>query len=63
MYLAMKKNNHFQSMYQKKKFEDELNLSSIAEGENKHYILIKDLNKFMYYKTKHRARKHFCVYC
>lgn len=40
-----------------------MNLSSIAEGENKYYILIKDLNKFMYNKTKHRARKHFCVYC
>lgn len=47
----------------KEKFEDELNLSSITGGENKHYILIRDFNKFMYNETKHKARKHFCVYC
>lgn len=51
-------------MYQKKRFEDELNLSAITEvGENKHYVLIEDFNKFMYNKTKHKARKNFCLYC
>ena len=29
----------------------------------KHYVLIKDFNKFMYNQTKHRERKIFCMYC
>ena len=29
----------------------------------KHYVLIKDFNKFMYNQTKHKERKHFCMYC
>ena len=28
-----------------------------------HYVLIKDFNKFMYNQTKHKERKHFCMYC
>ena len=47
----------------KEKFEYEVNLSLMTDGENKHYVLIKDFNMFMYHKTKHRQRKHFCMYC
>ena len=32
----------------KEKFEDHMDLLLITEGENKHYVLIKDFNKFMY---------------
>ena len=35
----------------------------ITECENKHYVLIKDFNKFMYNQTKHKKRKHFCMHC
>lgn len=28
-----------------------------------HYVLIKDLNKFMYDETKDGQRKHFFMYC
>ena len=28
-----------------------------------HFILIKDFNKFMYYKSKNQHRKHLCLYC
>ena len=35
----------------------------ITEGGNKHYVLIKDFNKFMFNQTKHEHRKHFCMYC
>jgi len=28
-----------------------------------HYVLIKDFNKLMYNQTKHKERKHFCMYC
>ena len=35
----------------------------ITQGEKQHYVLIKDFNKMMYNKTKHKKRKHFCMYC
>ena len=47
----------------KERFDSCLNLLLITEGEVKHYCLIKDFNKFMYNKTKHKERKHFCMYC
>ena len=34
----------------------------IEEGE-KHYVLIKDFNKFMYDHSLNCRRKHFCRYC
>ena len=45
------------------KFEDQMNLLLITEDEKKHYVLIKDFNTFMYNQTKHRNKKHFCMYC
>ena len=47
----------------KEKFNSCLNLLLITEGEAKHYCLLKDFNKFMYNQTKHKGRKHFCMYC
>ena len=47
----------------KEKFENQMNLLLITEGKNRHYILIKDFNKFMYNQTKHKERKHFCMHC
>ena len=35
----------------------------ITENKNKHYVLINDFNNFMYNQTKHKERKHFCMYC
>ena len=46
----------------KEKFEDQMN-PLITEDEKKHYVLIKDFNAFMYNQTKHKNKKHFCVYC
>ena len=43
-------------------FEDQMNLLLITEDEKKHYVLIKDFNAFMYNQTKHKERKHFCMY-
>ena len=31
-----------------------MNLLLITKDENKHYVLIKDFNKFMYQQTKHK---------
>ena len=47
----------------KEKFEDHIELLLITKDENKHYVLIKDFNKFMYNQTKHKERKHFCMHC
>ena len=47
----------------KEKYKDNMNLLLITENENKHYVLIKDFNKFMYNQTKHKERKHFCMHC
>ena len=47
----------------KETFEDQMNLLLISKDEKKHYVLIKDFNAFMYNQSKHKERKHFCMYC
>ena len=47
----------------KEKFEDQMNLLLITKDENKHYVLIKDFNTFMYNQSKHKNKKRFCMYC
>ena len=47
----------------KETFEDKMNLLLITKDENKHCVLIKDFNSFMYNQSKHKERKHFCMYC
>ena len=40
-----------------------MNLLLITKNEKKHYVLIKDFKAFMYNQSKHKERKHFCMYC
>ena len=40
-----------------------MNLLLITKDEKKHYILIKDFNAFMYNQSKHKGKKHFCMFC
>ena len=47
----------------KETFEDQMNLFLITKDKKKHYVLIKDFNTFMYNQSKHKERKHFCMYC
>ena len=47
----------------KEKYQDHMELLLITKGEKKHYVLMKDFNKFMYNQTKHKERKHFCMHC
>lgn len=47
----------------KEKYDNHMNLLLITDNENKHYVLIKEFNKFMYNQTNHKERKHFCMYC
>ena len=47
----------------KEKYEKHMELLLITEDQNKHYVLIKDFNRFMRHQTKHNERKHFCMHC
>ena len=47
----------------KETFEGQMNLLLITKDGKKHYVLIKDFNTFMYNQSKHKERKHFCMYC
>ena len=47
----------------KEKYEDHMELLLITKNEKKHYVLIKDFNKFMFNQTKHKNKKHFCMHC
>ena len=47
----------------KEKYDNEMNLLLITKDENKHYVLIKDFNKFMFNQSKHKNKKHFCMHC
>ena len=47
----------------KEKYEDHIELLLITENENKHDILIKDFNRFMFNQTKHEHKKYFCMSC
>ena len=47
-------NDHLELLY----------LEGEDEGELKgHYVLIKDFNRYMFYYTKHKGKKHFCMHC
>ena len=41
----------------KEKFDDHLDILLLTEGENRHYCLIKNFNRFMYKQTEHREIK------
>ena len=47
----------------KETFEDQMNLLLITKDKKKYYVLIKAFNAFMYNQSKHKERKHFCMYC
>ena len=47
----------------KKSYNQTLNLLLITEKEKSHYIFIKDFNRSMFSKTKHKDKKHFWMSC
>ena len=47
----------------KEKFEDQMNLLLITKDEKRHHFRTKDFNTFMYNQSKHKNKKHFCMYC
>ena len=38
-------------------------LKGLKNGQDSHYVFIKDFNRLMYLKTKHQHKKHFCMSC
>ena len=42
---------------------DSMDLLLISNGFVFHYVYIKDFNKFMFNKTKHKGKKYFCKNC
>ena len=47
----------------KEKYPDHMEVLYIVDGEKQHYVYMKNFNRFMHNFTKHRERKHFCMYC
>ena len=45
------------------KYEDRIDLLLIIDDNKSHCVHIEGFNRFMYNKTKHRNKKHFCRYC
>ena len=43
--------------------EQLLNVLLISNKENSHYVYIKDFNRLIYSRTKHKDKKHFCISC
>ena len=42
---------------------DEMNLLMISDGENNHFVYMRDFDTYMFNQTKHKAKKNFCMYC
>ena len=47
----------------KKSYNQRLNLLLITEKYKTHYVFIKDFNKSMFLRTKHKGKKHYCMSC
>ena len=45
----------------KRSYNQTLNLLLITKKEKAHYIFIKDFDKFMFSRTKHKGKKHYCM--
>ena len=47
----------------KKSYNQTLNLLLITEKGKSHYVFIKDFNRLMFSRTKHKEKKHYCMSC
>ena len=47
----------------KQKFDDHIDLLLISYDNKSHYVYIRDFNRLMFNKTKHKNMKHFSRYC
>ena len=49
--------------YPKKSFNQTLNLLLITKKDKSNYAFVKDFNRLMFSKTKHKDKKHHCMSC
>ena len=49
--------------FKKKSYKQTLNLLLITEKGKSHYVFIKDFNRLMFSRTKHKDKKHHCMSC
>ena len=47
----------------KNSYDQTLNLLLITELGKSHYVFIKDFNKLMFSRTKHKDKKQYCMPC
>ena len=47
----------------KKSYDQTLNLLLITKKDKFHYVFIKDFNRLMFSRTKHKGKKHYCMSC
>ena len=47
----------------KKSYDQTFNLLLITEKDKSHYVIIKDFNRSMFPRTKHKVKKHYCMSC
>ena len=47
----------------KKSYDQMLNLLLTTEKDKSHYVFIKDFNRLMFSRTKHKDKKHYCMSC
>ena len=53
----------YPSYISKKSYNQRLNLLLITEKDKSHCVFIKDFNRLMFSKTKHKDKKHYCMSC
>ena len=47
----------------KKSYDQTINLLLITEKDKSQYVFIKDFNRIMFSRAKHRDKKHHCMFC
>ena len=45
------------------KFENSIDLLLVVDENKSHYVYIKDLDRFMFQRTKNKNKKYFCKSC
>ena len=51
------------SYISKQSYDQTLNLLLITEKDKSHYVFIKDFNRLMFSRAKHKDKKHHCLSC
>ena len=45
------------------KFENSMDLLLLVDDDKSHYVYIKDLDRFIFHKTRNKNKKWFCKSC